>query len=98
MSVLSVKCRVLNKPQSHDIVPCAVVSVETYGARGISPTQALTTLRQLTNTHTLYVALFCIMMPAGFTLGFSPPIKGFFFLGNLKGHRIPKFSIVSVGP
>ena len=45
MSVLSVKCRVLNKPQSHDIVPCAIVSVDTYGARRISPTQALTTLR-----------------------------------------------------
>ena len=44
MSVLSVKCRVLNKPQSHDIVPCAVISVDTYGARGISLTQALTTL------------------------------------------------------
>ena len=33
------------EPQSHDIVPCATISVDTDGAHGIPPTQALSMLR-----------------------------------------------------
>ena len=42
MAVLSVRAACM---QSHDTMPCAIISVDTYGARGISPTQAFTTLR-----------------------------------------------------
>ena len=43
MAVLSVRttCRTT---QSHDMVPCAIVSMDMYGACGILPTQALITL------------------------------------------------------
>ena len=37
MAVLSVRAACT---QSHDTVPCAIISVDTYGARGILPTQA----------------------------------------------------------
>ena len=42
MAVLSVRAACT---QSHDTMPCAIISVDTYSARGISLTQALTTLR-----------------------------------------------------
>ena len=42
MAVLSVRTVCT---QSHDTMPCAIISVDTYSVRGISPTQAFTTLR-----------------------------------------------------
>ena len=37
--------QITNRNRNHDIVRCATVSVDTDGARDISPTQALSTLR-----------------------------------------------------